>query len=256
MGRLTGKTVVVTGAAHGLGRAYAERLAAEGANVSLLDIDGARNREVADGIVAAGGSAIAVETDMRAWDQVKAAVDHTAEHFGGLTAIVNNCGMLNVVPVSRVTLENIPDEEWDEIFRVNTRSAWYGGKAALPHLKANRGGSVINIASSTVLIAPATRGHYVASKAALVGLTRVMAREWGEFWIRANCVCPGNTLSEEDPDEEVIAMRTRPIAQRMLKRVERPEDMVGTIAFLVSDDSAFMTGQVLLVDGGVGFTGA
>ena len=185
MSRLAGKTIIVTGAAHGLGRAYSERLAEEGANVALLDIDGPRNREVAAGIRDRGGSAVAFDCDMRAWDEVEAATRRTVDHFGRLTGLVNNCGMLNVVPVSRVTLEHIPDAEWDEIFRVNTRSAWYGGKAALPYLKANGGGSVVNIASSTVLIAPATRGHYVASKAALVGLTRVMAREWGEFWIRA-----------------------------------------------------------------------
>lgn len=255
MGRLTGKTVIVTGAAHGIGRAYAERLGEDGANVSLLDIDGPRNREVAEGIVERGGSAIAIETDMRDWTQVESAVNQTARHFGGLTGLINNCGMLNVVPVSRVTLEHISDEEWDEAFRLNTKSAWYGAKAALPHLRANGGGSIVNIASSTILIGPPTRGHYIASKAALIGLTRVMAREWGDSWIRVNAVCPGSILSEEEPDEAVLAMRNRPVAQRMLKRVELPSDMVGTIAFLQSDDSAFMTGQVLLVDGGQSFLG-
>lgn len=255
MSRLTGKTVIVTGSAHGIGRAYAERLGEDGANVALLDIDGPRNREVADGINERGGTAIAIETDMREWGQVESAVNKTVAHFGGLTGIVNNCGMLNVVPISRVTIENIPDEEWDEAFRLNTKTAWYGAKAALPHLKANGGGSIVNIASSTILIGPATRGHYVASKSALIGLTRVMAREWGEHWIRVNAVCPGSILSEEEPDEAILAMRNRPVAQRMLKRVELPSDMVGTIAFLQSDDSAFMTGQVLLVDGGQCFLG-
>ena len=252
---LSGKTIIVTGAAHGIGRAYAERLAADGANVALLDIDGPRNREVAAGIVESGGSAIAIEADMREYAQVEGAVRQTVETFGGLTGLVNNCGMLNVVPVSRVTLEHISDEEWDEAFRLNTKSAWYGGKAVLPYLKANGGGSIVNIASSTILIGPATRGHYIASKSALIGLTRVMAREWGDHWIRVNAVCPGSILSEEEPDEAVLAMRNRPVASRMLKRVELPGDMVGTIAFLQSDDSAFMTGQVLLVDGGQSFLG-
>ena len=92
--------------------------------------------------------------------------------------------------------------------------------------------------------------------AGLAGLTRVQAAEWGKYNVQVNCIAPGAVLSEEDPDEEVIAMRTKPVAQRMLKRVEHPADMVGTIAFLMSDDSQFMTGQVLLVDGGVGLTGA
>ena len=252
---LSGKSVIVTGSAHGIGRAYAERLAADGANVALLDIDGPRNREVAAGIVERGGSAIAIETDMRQYAQVEAAAAQAAAAFGGLTGLINNCGMLNVVPVSRVTLEHITDEEWDEAFRVNTKSAWYGAKAVLPYLKANGGGSIVNIASSTILIGPATRGHYIASKSALIGLTRVMAREWGDHWIRVNAVCPGSILSEEDPDEAALAMRNRPVGQRMLKRVELPGDMVGTIAFLQSDDSAFMTGQVLLVDGGQSFVG-
>jgi len=252
---LAGKTIIVSGAAHGIGRAYSERLAADGANVALLDIDASRNREVADGIVARGGSAIAIETDVREYGPWEAAVARTVERFGGITGLVNNAGMLNVVPVSRVTLENISDEEWDEAFRLNTKSAWYGARAVLPHLKANGGGSIVNIASSTILIGPATRGHYIASKSALIGLTRVMAREWGDHWIRVNAVCPGSILSEEEPDEAVLAMRNKPVALRMLKRVEVPADMVGTIAFLMSDDSAFMTGQVMLVDGGQSFLG-
>ena len=253
--RLSGKVIIVTGAAHGIGRAYAERLADEGADVALLDIDGPRNDEVAAGIRAKGGSALAITTDMRDYAQVAAATEAVVRRFGRLTGLVNNCGMLNVVPVSRVTLEHISDEEWDEAFRVNTKSAWYGAKAALPHLKANGGGSIVNIASSTILIGPPTRGHYIASKSALIGLTRVMAREWGEHWIRVNAVCPGSILSEEEPDEAVLAMRNKPVALRMLKRVEVPADMVGTIAFLMSDDSAFMTGQVMLVDGGQSFLG-
>ena len=252
---LSGKTIIVTGAAHGIGRAYAERLAADGANVALLDIDGPRLHEVTAGIVERSGSAIGIETDVRVLSQLEAAASQTAGRFGGITGLVNNAGMLNVVPVSRVTLENISDEEWDEAFRLNTKSAWYGARAVLPYLKANGGGSIVNIASSTILIAPATRGHYIASKSALIGLTRVMAREWGDHWIRVNVVCPGSILSEEEPDEAILAMRTKPVALRMLKRVEVPADMVGTIAFLMSDDSAFMTGQVMLVDGGQSFLG-
>jgi 3-oxoacyl-[acyl-carrier protein] reductase len=253
---LSGKTIIVTGAAHGLGRAYAERLAADGANVALLDIDGPRVREVTAAIVGSGAMAHAIEADVRDYTQVEGAVRETADRFGALNGIVNNAGMLNVVPVSRVTLEHISDEEWDEAFRLNTKSAWYGGKAALPYLKAAGGGSIVNVSSSTILMGVTTRGHYVASKSALIGLTRTMAREFGEFGIRVNALLPGSTLSEEDPDESVIAMRERPVALRSLKRVERPADLVGTISFLMSDDSAFMTGQVLLVDGGQAFLGA
>ena len=251
--RLSGKTIIVSGAAHGIGRAYSERLASEGANVSLLDIDAKRNEEVAAGIRSSGGNAIAIETDVRDFAAFKWAADRTAKDFGAVNGIVNNAGMLNVVPITRCNFEDIPDAEWDESFRLNTKAAWYGCRAVLPHLKAAGGGSIVNIASSTVFRGVPTRAHYVASKSALIGFGRTLAKELGGYWIRVNTVCPGSTLSEEDPNAETIAMRETLIKVRCLPRVERPEDLVGTIAFLMSDDSAFVTGQTLLVDGGSAF---
>lgn len=250
---LSGKKVVVTGAAHGIGRAYAERLAADGASVALLDIDAKRNQEVSDGIRKEGGTALAIATDVRDFASFKSAVDQAAKAFGGLTGIVNNAGMLNVIPITRCNFEDIPDAEWDESFRLNTKSAWYGCKAALPHLRANKGGSIVNIGSSTIFRGVPTRAHYVAAKAALIGFNRTIAREVGGDNIRVNLVCPGSTLSEEDPTAETIAMREAPVKVRCLQRVERPVDLVGTIAFLMSDDSAFTTGQTFLVDGGSAF---
>ncbi len=251
--RLSGKTVVVTGSAHGIGRAYSERLASEGASVALLDIDGTRNDEVCRGIRAAGGKAIAVTTDVRDLARFERGTKAAAEAFGGITGLVNNAGMLNVIPITRSLFEDIPDAEWDEAFRLNTKAAWYGCKAVLPYLKANGGGSIVNIASSTVFRGVPTRAHYVASKSALIGFSRTLAKELGKFWIRVNVVCPGSTLSEEEPSAEAVAMRSEPVKIRALQRVERPADLVGTIAFLQSDDSEFITGQTLLVDGGSAF---
>lgn len=251
--RLRGKTVVVSGAAHGIGRAYAEHLASEGANVALLDIDAKRNDEVCAGIRASGGNAIAVHTDVRDLAAFERAAAKTAQSFGGITGLVNNAGMLNVVPITRSNFEDIPDAEWDEAFRLNTKAAWYGCKAALPYLRKAGGGSIVNIASSTVFRGVPTRAHYVASKSALIGFSRTLARELGKDWIRVNVVCPGSTLSEEEPSEETVAMREAPVKVRCLQRVEVPRDLVGTIAFLMSDDSAFITGQTLLVDGGSAF---
>jgi NAD(P)-dependent dehydrogenase (short-subunit alcohol dehydrogenase family) len=250
---LTNKSVVVTGAAHGIGRAYSERLAADGASVALLDIDAKRNAEVADGICKSGGKALAMTADVRDFASFKRAVDQAAKAFGFLTGIVNNAGMLNVVPITRCNFEDIPDSEWDESFRLNTKSAWYGCKAALPYLRANKGGSIVNIGSSTIFRGVPTRAHYVAAKAALIGFNRTIARELGGDNIRVNLVCPGSTLSEEDPTPETIAMREAPVKTRCLQRIERPSDLVGTIAFLMSDDSAFTTGQTFLVDGGSAF---
>lgn len=251
--RLADKTVIVTGAAHGIGRAYSERLAADGANVALLDIDGKRNDEVCAGIRAAGGKAIAVTTDVRDLAQLERAVERAAETFGKVNGLVNNAGMLNVIPITRSNFEDIPDGEWDDAFRLNTKATWYGCKAVLPHLKAAGGGSIVNIASSTVFRGVPTRAHYVASKSALIGFSRTLAKELGQHWIRVNVVCPGSTLSEESPSQETIAMREAPVTVRCLQRVETPVDLVGTISFLMSDDSAFITGQTLLVDGGSAF---
>ena len=250
---LANKSVVVTGAAHGIGRAYSERLAADGASVALLDIDAKRNEEVADGIRKTGGKALAITADVRDFASFKGAVDQAAKAFGSLTGIVNNAGMLNVIPITRCNFEDIPDSEWDESFRLNTKSAWYGCKAALPHLRASKGGSIVNIGSSTIFRGVPTRAHYVAAKAALIGFNRTIARELGGDNIRVNLVCPGSTLSEEDPTPETIAMREAPVKTRCLQRIERPSDLVGTIAFLMSDDSAFTTGQTFLVDGGSAF---
>ena len=251
--RLSGKTVVVSGAAHGIGRAYSERLASEGANVALLDIDGARNEEVAAAIRKTGGKAVAIQTDVRDFGAFQRAADRTAQEYGGINGLVNNAGMLNVVPITRCNFEDIPDGEWDEAFRLNTKAAWYGSKAVLPHLRKAGGGSIVNIASSTVFRGVPTRAHYVASKSALIGFSRTLARELGASWIRVNVVCPGSTLSEEQPSDETVAMREAPVKVRCLPRVERPADLVGTIAFLMSDDSEFITGQTLLVDGGSAF---
>jgi 3-oxoacyl-[acyl-carrier protein] reductase len=248
--RLSGKTIVVTGAAHGIGRAYCERLASEGANVAALDIDTDALRRVVDGIGQAGGSAIAIEADVRRFEPLESAMKQTADKFGEITGLVNNAGMLNVVPVARVPFEEITDEDWDECFLLNTKSQWYACRAAVPYLRKAGSGSIVNIASSTVYRAPVTRAHYIASKSALIGFTRVLSRELGPDWIRVNAVCPGSTLSEEDPTPEIVAMREKPIAERSLKRIERPQDLVGTIAFLVSDDSEFITGQVIIVEGG------
>jgi 3-oxoacyl-[acyl-carrier protein] reductase len=248
--RLKDKTVIVTGGGHGIGRAYARGIAREGGNVVVLDIDGPAVRAVADEICREGGEASAIEADVRDFGALKDAAAWTARTYGAINGAVNNAGLLNVIPISRVMFEEIAEEEWDHVFDVNIKGMWHSCKAWVPYLREAGGGSIVNIASSTVFLANPTRAHYVASKGAVVAFSRVLSRELGPNWIRVNVVCPGSTLSEENPDEEAIAMRNLPIATRSLKRVELPEDMVGTILYLLSDDSAFMTGQTLVVEGG------
>lgn len=250
VGRLAGKTIVITGAAHGIGRAYAQRFAHEGAFVVLCDLDGAALDRVMSDIRDAGGDGIGRMVDVRDYPALCALASDAAERTGRIDGVVNNAAMLNVLPVSRVLFEDIPEEEWDVMFDVNIKSIWRCCRAFVPHMRDGRGGSIVNIASSTVFKPVETRAHYVASKAAVIGLSRVLSRELGVDWIRVNTVAPGSTLSEENPTPAVIRMREEPIPVRALKRVERPEDVVGTVLYLLSDDSAFVTGQVIIVEGG------
>lgn len=249
-GRLSGKTVVVTGAAHGIGRAYTTRFAAEGASLVLCDLDRDALDNVATMLAAAGVPLIARPVDVRDYPAVQALAAEAAGRFGRIDGLVNNAGMLNVVPVSRVPFDEISAEEWDLVFDENVKSVWHCCRAFVPYMRGGRGGSIVNISSSTVFRSLATRAHYVASKAAVIGLTRVLSKELGGDWIRVNAVAPGSTLSEEDPSPEVIRMREAAAGSRALQRVELPQDVVGTVLFLLSDDSEFMTGQTLIVEGG------
>ena len=248
--QLGNKSIIVTGGAHGIGRAYAEAIAREGGRVGILDLDLVAAERVCEGIRSAGGSATASEVDVADGPAVRAAVDRIATAFGGLDGLVNNAGMLNVVPISRVRFEEIPEAEWDRAFATHAKGTWNACRSASPYLRRNGGGSIVNIGSSTIFRANPTRAHYVASKAAIIGFSRVLARELGDDWIRVNVVCPGSTLSEEAPTPEIHQLRAEPISARALKRIQTPTDAVGTVLFLLSDESAFITGQTIVVDGG------
>jgi 3-oxoacyl-[acyl-carrier protein] reductase len=248
--RLEGRTVLVTGGGHGIGRAYCRRIAAEGGNVGVLDIDGPATDAVASAIEETGGKALAIEADVTNLAAMEDAASRLMDRFGAINGLVNNAGMLTIRPISRVRFEEIPDEEWDELFRVNVKGCWYASRAVVPHLRRSGGGSIVNIGSGTFFNGSPTRAHYVASKGAIIGLTRVLSRELGEDGIRVNTLVPGSTLSEDDPSPEIVEMRKRQVGGRSLKRVELPEDLVGALVFLLSDDSAFVTGQALVVEGG------
>jgi 3-oxoacyl-[acyl-carrier protein] reductase len=249
-GRLAGKTVVVTGAAHGIGRAYAERFAAEGARLALCDLDADALEQVAGRLRTTGSAVLTADTDVRDYEAVRSFAGAVRQTFGHVDGLVNNAGMLNVLPISRARFDEITEAEWDLVFDENIKSVWHVCRAFVPLMRGENGGSIVNVASSTVFKATETRSHYVASKAAVIGFSRVLSRELGGDWIRVNCVAPGSTLSEENVDEATLRLRSEPIATRSLKRIERPEDVVGTVLFLLSDDSRFMTGQTLIVEGG------
>ena len=250
MARMTGKTVIVTGAGHGIGRAYAERLASEEANLVVADLDGKAVEQVAGDIEELGGQALPVQVDVAQWASVQALADRAVERFGGVDGLVNNAAVFSTIPISRVGFELIDEAEWDLVMSVNVKGVWNCCKAIAPKMRARGGGSIVNISSASILHAGGGRLHYVASKAAVLGISRVLAKELGPDNIRVNTIAPGNTLSESDPTPEIVAIREAAIGARALKRLQTPNDLVGAVAFLLSDDAAFITGQMLVVDGG------
>jgi 3-oxoacyl-[acyl-carrier protein] reductase len=248
--RMTGKTVIVTGSGHGIGRAYAERISAEGANVVVADLDGPAVEQVAGDLEEMGGQALPVQVDVASASSVQEMAARAVERFGAIDGLVNNAAVFSTIPISRVGFELIDEAEWDLVMSVNVKGVWNCCKAVVPAMRKRGGGSIVNISSASILHAGGGRMHYVASKAAVLGISRVLARELGGDNIRVNTIAPGNTLSEDDPTPEVVAIREAAIAARSLKRLQTPADLVGTVAFLLSDDAAFITGQMLVVDGG------
>ena len=241
--RLAGKVAIVTGGGKGIGRAYSLGLAREGAGVVIADIDEPAARATGDEIAQAGGESLALHTDVASEQSVQQMVDRTIERFGWVDVLINNAGLHVDLP-SR-PLEEVTIEEWDRVLNVNLRSAFLCTKACVPHMRRQGGGSIINISSVSAFIG-GSRPHYGASKAGMIGLTRSLARVIGADNIRINAVAPGATASYPDAG----GMSGQLVATRALKRPQVPEDLVGAIIFLASEESAFMTGQTMLIDGG------
>ncbi len=247
--RFDARTVIVTGAAHGLGRAYALALGNAGANVVCSDIDAKALADVAAEIEDAGGNVLARRADVLQIDDLVDLADEAATTFGGIHGLVNNAGVQAVVPMSRVGFEEISDDEWDLVFDTNVKGTWYACRAVVPHLRAG-GGSIVNISSNTHFIGSPTRIHYVATKSAIIGFTRTLSRELGPDQIRVNAVALGSVLTEPASDERVVERRTAWAATQAIPTMLLPADAVGLVLFLLSDDSRYLTGQTIVLDGG------
>jgi NAD(P)-dependent dehydrogenase (short-subunit alcohol dehydrogenase family) len=232
---------IVTGAARGLGRAFATALVADGARVVVADIDEAGAASVAEAI---GAGAVAVRCDVTSEADATATVARAVDAFGGLDALVNNAGL---VTVTRAPARDIPADEWDRVMAVNAKGAWLMARAASPALIESRG-AIVNLASEVAYTGSHHLSHYVASKAAVVGLTRALARELGTHGVRVNAIAPGYTDTEGA--RTIGDPATRDTSTTPLGRVGRPDDMVGTLRYLLAPDSGFVTGQVILVNGG------
>ena len=249
-GRLEGRVAIVTGGGHGIGRAYALRLAHEGASVVVAEIDERAALAVAQELQSAGHQAIGLRTDVSDKNSVERMAQAAVARFGRIDVLVNNAAIFATVPMSRAPFDEIAVDEWDRMMGVNLKGTWLASCAVIPVMRSQGYGKIINISSGTALKGSPSRIHYVSSKAAILGFTKTLANEVGRDNICVNCVAPGSTLSEENPDDGIVKMRTAATATRALKRVQTPEDLTGAIVFFASADSDFITGQTLVVDGG------
>jgi 3-oxoacyl-[acyl-carrier protein] reductase len=248
--RLKGRVAIITGGAHGIGKAYAQRFVEEDAKVVIADIDGDAAAQVAKEITDAGGAAIGLRVDISDLKLCQQMAQTAIDHYGRIDALVNNAALFSRIPMTRGRFDAIPEEEWDRMFEVNVKGIWYTCRSVVPFMEKQQHGRIVNVSSSTVFQNPGTRIHYISSKAAVIGFTRTLAREIGIHNITVNCISPGSTLSEEDPSDETKAYRARRVVERSIQRVQYPDDLAGAAVFFCSDESSFITGQNLIIDGG------
>jgi len=249
--RLKGKVAIVTGGARGLGRIYGLALAKEGARVVLTDV--LDTQESKQAVEKMGGEALGLRTDVTDEESTKEMARKTIERFGRIDVLINNAALFaNVV---KKPFHQISSEEWDDVMRVNLKGVFLCCKAVYPQMKKQGKGKIINISSGTFFKGSPHFIHYVTSKGGVVGFTRALAKEVGNDGICVNALAPGLTLSDalrENPmDPPEVSQAT--VNSRCFKRVEQPEDLIGAILFLASDESDFMTGQTVVVDGGSAF---
>jgi 3-oxoacyl-[acyl-carrier protein] reductase len=245
----TEQIVVVTGAGQGLGRAYALRLAADGWTVVLADVNEAAGAEVAGQIVAQGGTAEFVRLDVGDPESCAVLAATVVDRHGALHGLVNNAAIFSTIEMR--PFWEIPVDEWDRLMRVNLRGPWLLSSALLPALRAAGGASIVNISSDAVWLGRSGYLHYVASKAGVAGMTHSMAHELGDDLIRVNSVSPGPTYTEVPRGTVSPGQKKAMHDAQALHRDAVPEDMVGVVAFLLSADSRFITGQTLHVSGGL-----
>jgi NAD(P)-dependent dehydrogenase (short-subunit alcohol dehydrogenase family) len=247
--RFEGKVAIVTGAARGIGKEYALALSREGASLVLPDVleDGAK--ETASEIVRSGGNAIGLKADVSLEEDTRKMASEAAKHFGRIDILVNNAGLY--AGLKPKPFYEIDVAEWDRVEAINVKGTWLCIKSVFPYMKKQGRGKIVNISSGTFFAGVPTLAHYVTSKGAVIGLTRAICRELGPFNITINAIAPGYTLTEASLEMHSNDQYAAEMANaRSLKRDEYPRDLVGTLLYLCSEDSDFVTGQTILVDGG------
>lgn len=247
---LQDKAILVTGAAQGLGQEFALRLAAEGAFVLAADRQNAT--ATVEKIIRAGGRAEALPVDVADSASVARLAQEAARLCGRLDGLVNNAAVY--AGLTMLPFDEIPEEEWDRVLAVNAKGVWICCKYLYPLMK-EKGGSIVNVASATIFEGHPYFAHYVASKGAVWALSRSIARNLGQWDIRVNSITPGYTLTETSKNlagdrEKFEENYQKTISTRAIRRAMEPGDVVGTVVFLMSGDSAFITGQNINIDGG------
>ncbi len=246
--RLEGKAIIVTGAAGGLGRQYAVRFAREGARLTVADVqDVGKTAELCR---AEGAEVLPMRVDVSSEEETLEMARRTHAEYGRIDGLLNNAGMMRGLEVKSIL--DVDMETWDRVFAVNARGTFLGVRAVFPYMREQGSGTIVNVSSgSTLRIARgpnAMNPHYVASKSAITGITRAVARELGQHNINVVTVAPGSTTS--DTEEPLSADDAVAEPEASLVRRGVPEDLTGVMAFLFSDDARFITGQMIVVNGG------
>lgn len=245
------RVVLVTGAAQGLGRAYAQRFAREGHRVVAMDIQEKALDGVADEIRAVGGQCLPLGVDVGQEASVARAAARVDEAFGRCDVLVNNAAIFSTIKMR--PFEDIPVDEWMRVLHVNVTGTFLMTRAFAPLMRRHRWGRIINVSSAAFVMGRPNYLHYTTSKAAVVGMTRSLARELGVDGITVNALLPGATDTEIPRETVTPEQKRQQIAMRCIQREEGPRDLEGVVSFLASDDSAFVTGQSFVVDGGYCF---
>ncbi|HEY96526.1 MAG TPA: glucose 1-dehydrogenase [Dehalococcoidia bacterium] len=251
--RLKDKVAIITGGAYGIGKAFARRMGSEGAALVIADIDLDNAEKTVEELKTEGMNAAAVKTDVSDEKSTLEIAEKTAEIFGSIDILVNNAAIFSKIKVSTVPFDELDMDEWDRMLAVNLKGTFLCSRAVYPYMKKQNKGKIINMASATFFEGTPVMPHYVASKAGIIGLTRSLASAMAEYNINVNCIAPGRTLSEDSSDESAVKSNEIRARTRQIKRIEYPDDLAGTAVFLASEDSDFITGQTIVVDGGTIF---